>query len=629
MQRIISQAIGNLCIVWYNGSIKINGGLTMSNSETIRARDQIPQEDTWALEDLYPSDESWEQALSALTARQAEAAAFAGKLGESGETLCAFLHLVEDVDGQSELLANYAMRKADQDTRNATYQAMVGKLMGVLTAVGAAFSFATPEIMAIPEEALEGFYKAAPGLERYRRYLNNERRRREHTLSAAEERLLAAAGEMANAPETVFGAFLNADMRYPDAVDSEGKPHALSQSTFVPLEESSDRALRKSAYENLYNTLGGMRNTAAGLLDAQNKQQKFFATARKYGSAREAAMDRTNVPVAVYDNLIEAVHQNMDKMHRYVRLRKKLLGVDELHFYDVYTPLLKDEPAKIPFAQAKQTVYDALYPLGDGYRAILKEGFENRWIDVYENQGKRGGAYSAGTKVHPFVLLNYSGSLDSQFTLAHEMGHALHSYLSNKHQNQIDSDYVIFVAEVASTCNEALLMEYLLKKTTDKKERVFLINHFLDQFKGTIYRQTMFAEFEKFMGAAVDAGQTLTADMLCAEYARLCKLYYGEDMVVDDQIAMEWARIPHFYYNYYVFQYATGYSAAIALSRRILREGESAVKDYLGFLSGGCSKSPIDLLKGAGVDMTSPAPVNDALQLFGELLDEMESLMAE
>ena len=601
----------------------------MSNSETIRARDQIPQEDTWALEDLYPSDESWEQALSALTARQAEAAAFAGKLGESGETLCAFLHLVEDVDGQSELLANYAMRKADQDTRNATYQAMVGKLMGVLTAVGAAFSFATPEIMAIPEEALEGFYKAAPALERYRRYLNNERRRKAHTLSAAEERLLAAAGEMANAPETVFGSFLNADMRYPDAVDSEGKPHALSQSTFVPLEESSDRALRKSAYENLYNTLGGMRNTAAGLLDAQNKQQKFFAEARKYGSAREAAMDRTNVPVSVYDNLIEAVHRNMDKMHRYVRLRKKLLGVDELHFYDVYTPLLKDEPAKIPFAQAKQTVYDALYPLGDGYRAILKEGFENRWIDVYENQGKRGGAYSAGTKVHPFVLLNYSGSLDSQFTLAHEMGHALHSYLSNKHQNQIDSDYVIFVAEVASTCNEALLMEYLLKKTTDKKERVFLINHFLDQFKGTIYRQTMFAEFEKFMGAAVDAGQTLTADMLCAEYARLCKLYYGEDMVVDDQIAMEWAKIPHFYYNYYVFQYATGYSAAIALSRRILREGENAVKDYLGFLSGGCSKSPIDLLKGAGVDMTSPAPVNDALQLFGELLDEMESLMAE
>ena len=601
----------------------------MEEIKKIPSRDQIPAEDKWAIEDLYPTDEAWEAELATLAESQKTLASFAGRLGESGETLYAYMEVFEQVNAKGDLLGSYCMRRADEDTRNATYQAMVGKLMGVLTAVGAAFSFATPEIMAIPEETLEGFYKAAPGLERYRRYLNNERRRREHTLSAAEERLLAAAGEMANAPETVFGAFLNADMRYPDAVDSEGKPHALSQSTFVPLEESGDRALRKSAYENLYNTLGGMRNTAAGLLDAQNKQQKFFATARKYGSAREAAMDRTNVPVSVYDNLIEAVHRNMDKMHRYVRLRKKLLGVEELHFYDVYTPLLKDEPAKIPFAQAKQTVYDALYPLGDGYRAILKEGFENRWIDVYENQGKRGGAYSAGTKVHPFVLLNYSGSLDSQFTLAHEMGHALHSYLSNKHQNQIDSDYVIFVAEVASTCNEALLMEYLLKKTTDKKERVFLINHFLDQFKGTIYRQTMFAEFEKFMGAAVDAGQTLTADMLCAEYARLCKLYYGEDMVVDDQIAMEWARIPHFYYNYYVFQYATGYSAAIALSRRILREGESAVKDYLGFLSGGCSKSPIDLLKGAGVDMTSPAPVNDALKLFGELLDEMESLMAE
>ena len=599
----------------------------MSNSETIRARDQIPQEDTWALEDLYPSDESWEQALSALTARQAEAAAFAGKLGESGETLCAFLHLVEDVDGQSELLANYAMRKADQDTRNATYQAMVGKLMGVLTAVGAAFSFATPEIMAIPEEALEGFYKAAPGLERYRRYLNNERRRREHTLSAAEERLLAAAGEMANAPDTVFGAFLNADMRYPDAVDSEGKPHALSQSTFVPLEESGDRALRKSAYENLYNTLGGMRNTAAGLLDAQNKQQKFFATARKYGSAREAAMDRTNVPVSVYDNLIEAVHQNMDKMHRYVRLRKKLLGVDELHMYDLYTPLVAEADAHIEFADAKKTVLEALSCMGEDYCKVLKEGFDNRWIDVYENVGKRSGAYSAGSPVHPYVLLNYTGTLDSQFTLAHEMGHALHSYLSNKNQPTVYSDYVIFVAEVASTCNEALLMEYLLGKTTDKKQRAYLINHFLDQFKGTLYRQTMFAEYELRIAELNQQGTTLTADVLCSEYKKLNELYYGPDVVSDDQIALEWARIPHFYYNYYVFQYATGYSAAIALSRKILAEGKPAVERYLGFLSGGCSKTPIDLLKGAGVDMTSPEPVNTALELFGKLLDEMEELM--
>ena len=329
----------------------------------------------------------------------------------------------------------------------------------------------------------------------------------------------------------------------------------------------------------------------------------------------------------MYLNLIEAVHKNFDKMHRYVRLRKKLLGVDELHFYDVYTPLVADVDKKIPYAQAKETIYDALAPLGDDYRKVLQEGFDNRWIDVYQNEGKRSGAYSAGAAVHPYVLMNYSGTLDSQFTLAHEMGHALHSYYSNKTQNPIDADYVIFVAEVASTCNEALLMEYLLGKTTDKKERAYLINHFMEQFKGTLYRQTMFAEFELNIGRMVAEGKTLTADVLSAEYRRLNEMYFGPDMIVDDEIAMEWARIPHFYYNYYVFQYATGYSAAIALSRRILSEGEPAVKDYLNFLSGGCSKSPIDLLKGAGVDMTTPAPVEEALQLFGTLLDEMEALM--
>ena len=335
------------------------------------------------------------------------------------------------------------------------------------------------------------------------------------------------------------------------------------------------------------------------------------------------------MPTSVYLNLIEAVHKNVDKLHRYVRLRKKLLGVDELHFYDIYTPLLAGVDKEIPIDEAKQTVYDALYPLGEDYRKVLKEGFANRWIDVYPNVGKRSGAYSAGAAVHPYVLLNHNGTLDDQFTLAHEMGHALHSYYSNKNQNPLDAGYVIFVAEVASTCNEALLMQYLLCKTTDKKERAFLINHFLDQFKGTLYRQTMFAEFELIIGRMVAEGKTLTADVLCAEYKRLNELYYGPDMAVDDEIAMEWARIPHFYYNYYVFQYATGYSAAIALSRKILSEGESAVKDYLGFLSGGCSKSPIDLLKGAGVDMTSPEPVNQALQLFDQLLDEMEALTAE
>jgi len=601
----------------------------MEEIKKIRTREEIPQEDRWATEDMYATDEAWEQELSTLAADQERMASFAGKLGQSGQSLCDYLTIMEQVDAKASLLANYCMRKSDEDTRNPVYQAMAGKFMSVVVALGAACSFDTPEIMEISDETLDRFYGECPGLERYRRYLTNLRRRKAHTLSASEEKLLAAAGEMAQAPDTIYGSFADADITFPDAVDSYGNHHPLSQGTFVSLEESADRELRRSAYENLYHTFAGFKNTAASILNAQNKQLKFFAEARHYANAFEASLDRTQVPTSVYLNLIEAVHQNFDKMHRYVKLRKKLLEVDDLHFYDIYTPLLADVDKKIPFAEAKQTVYDALYPLGEKYRQILKEGFDSRWIDVYQNVGKRSGAYSAGAAVHPYVLLNYTGTLDSQFTLAHEMGHALHSYLSNKHQNPIDADYVIFVAEVASTCNEALLMEYLLSKTTDKKERAYLINHFLDQFKGILYRQTMFAEFELNIGRMVAEGKTLTAEVLCDEYKRLNEAYYGPDMVVDDEIAMEWARIPHFYYNYYVFQYATGYSAAIALSRKILAEGESAVRDYLGFLCGGCSKSPIDLLKGAGVDMTSPEPVNKALELFGELLDEMEALMQE
>ena len=597
--------------------------------EQIRKRSEITVEDTWALEDIFPSNEAWEQELSTLIQDREALEGFAGHLADSGKTLCGFLEKMEQANAKALLLGNYAMRRSDEDTRNATYQAMTGKFMSVAVSLDAACSFETPEIMAISDEKLELFYAEYPALERYRRYLTDMRRRKEHILSPAEEKLLAAAGEMSQAPSNVFGSFINADLKFPDALDGEGKSRPLSQSTFITYQESSDRVLRKNAYQNLYRTLNGFRNTAASMLNAQGKQLQFFADARKYPSALDASLDQNNVPASVYLNLIEAVHQNLDKLHRYVRLRKKLLGVDELHFYDVYTQLVPGVDQKIPFEQAKQTVYDALAPLGERYRKILKEGFDNRWIDVYENEGKRAGAYSAGVSVHPYVLLNYTGTLDSQFTLAHEMGHALHSYLSNTTQNPIDSQYVIFVAEVASTCNEALLMEYLLSKTTDKKERAYLINHFLEQFKGTLYRQTMFAEFELNIGRMIGEGKTLTADVLCAEYRRLNELYFGPEMVVDDESAVEWARIPHFYFDYYVFQYATGYSAAIALCRRILEEGENAVEDYLTFLSGGCSKSPIDLLKGAGVDMTGPEPVKQALELFGRLLDEMETLMEE
>ena len=599
----------------------------MSDNKILK-RSEIPVEHTWATEDLYVSDAAWEEDLLKMAEEGKQCAAFAGKLN-TAEGLYNFLYTDEMAGERIGRLANYCMRKGDEDTRNSVYQAMNGKFRSEMVKISAACSFATPEIMAIEDADLERFYVEKPELERYRRYLTNARRMKEHTLSAAEEKLLAAAAEITGAPSNVYSMFANADIKFADAVDSQGKTYPVRQGTFVSLEESADRQLRKSAYDSLYGSFNTYKNTAAGLLNAQNKQLKFSAEARKYNNAFEAALNRTNVPTSVYLNLIEAVHQNLDKMHRYVKLRKKLLGLDELHFYDIYIPLLNDLDKEFPIDEAKQTVYEACAPLGSEYQAVLKHAFENRWIDVYPNEGKRSGAYSAGAKVHPYVLLNHTGTLGSQFTLAHEMGHAMHSYLSNKHQNPVDAGYVIFVAEVASTCNEALLMEYLLNKTTDKKERAYLINHYLDQFKGTIYRQTMFAEFELNIGKMISEGKTLTADVLCAEYKRLNEFYYGPDMVVDDEIAMEWARIPHFYYNYYVFQYATGYSAAIALSRRILAEGEPAVKDYLNFLSGGCSKDPIDLLKDAGVDMGSPAPVQSALDLFGELLDEMEALLAD
>ena len=601
----------------------------MAETKMIPERAEVREQDKWAIHDIYATDELWEADLQKAKALVSEYAAFAGKLGESAEQLLGYMELEEKVAVLADALGNYAMRRSDEDARVSKYQAMVGQVMSAYVELNAASSFATPEIMAISDETMEKFYADCPALVRYRRCLNDIRRRRAHVLSPAEEKLLAAAGEMANAPDNIYGMFSDADVTFPDAVDSEGNRHPLSQGTYISYMESSDRALRKSAFENLYHTFGSFKNTIFAVLSAQVKQLQFFAQARKYNSSLEASLDVTNVPVAVYTNLIEAVHKNMDKMYRYVDLRKKLLGVDELHMYDLYTPLVEGVAKHASIDEAKQTVFDALAPLGEDYRKILKEGFDNRWIDVYENVGKRSGAYSAGARVHPFVLLNYTGTLDSEFTLAHEMGHALHSYLSNKTQNPLDAEYVIFVAEVASTCNEALLMEYLLGKTTDKKERAYLINHFLEQFRTTLYRQTMFAEFEMNIGKLAQEGTALTPDVLNAEYRRLNRLYFGENIVLDDEIDMEWMRIPHFYYNYYVFQYATGYAAAIALSRRILREGESAVKDYIGFLSGGCSKSPIDLLKGAGVDMSTTQPVEEALALFSELIDEMEALMQE
>ena len=597
-------------------------------SKPIRKRSEVAAEFTWDLTDIFPSDEAWRAEYEALRPYTEAVAAYQGRLGESAETLLAYFRLDDELNVRVGRLYGYANCKADEDTSNGFYQDLRGKALSLSVTLSGAGAFAASELLALSDETLTRFYAEQPELATYRRPIERVRRRRAHILSPECEALLANAGEMADSPDAIFGVFHNADLRFPAVTDGAGAEQPLTDATFVPLLQSGDRTLRRNTFETYYATLGGYRNTLAATLDAQFKQLRFFANARRYPSTLDAALDATEVPVSVYDSLIESVHANLDKMYRYVALRRRLLGADELHMYDVYTPIVPDVAEKIPFEQAKATVLDALAVLGEDYTAMLREGFDHRWLDVYPNVGKRGGAYSSGiARPHPYVLLNQTDDLDSQFTIAHEMGHAMHSYLSCKHQPVCTSDYVIFVAEVASTCNEVLLMRHLLRKSTDRRERAYLINHFLDQFKGTVYRQTMFTEFERELGRMAERGETLTADALDEKYLALNRLYFGPDMISDAQIALEWARIPHFYYNYYVFQYATGFSAAVAIANRILKEGAPAVADYKKFLSGGCSTDPISLLKIAGVDMSSPEPVNSALALFGELVDEMEQLV--
>lgn len=594
----------------------------------ILKRADVPQEFTWDLTPVFANDDAWFAEYEALKALPERISEYRGTLGKSAKDLLAFLKLEDEVTLRVGALFGYASCKGDEDTSNNFYQDMRGKATGTWVNISGALSFATPEIMAIDEKVLDGFYKDEPELETYRRSIYQIRRRAAHILSDEGEKLLAAAGEMADAPDRIRSTFSDADLTFDDVVDGQGNVHHLTDGTLVPLLESTDVKLRENTFKTFYKRMGEFKNTVAATLDAQFKQLRFFAGARKYPSTLEASLDVTEVPVSVYTNLIEAVHANLDKMYKYVALRKKLLGADELHMYDVYTPIVPDAAVEIDFEQAKNTVLEALSVLGEDYTDMLKEGFANRWIDVYENVGKRSGAYSSGFgRPHPYVLLNHKNNLDSQFTLAHEMGHALHSYLTMKNQPVNTADYVIFVAEVASTCNEVLLMKYLLKNTTDKNAKAYLINHFLDQFKGTIYRQTMFAEFELEMGKMSENGETLTADALCKKYYDLNKLYFGPDMVSDEEIALEWSRIPHFFYNYYVFQYATGFSAAVAIANRILEKGAPAVADYKRFLSGGCSTDPISLLKIAGVDMSSPEPINEALKLFGSLIDELNALL--
>ena len=590
-------------------------------------RSEVDPAFTWNLADMYATPAAWEADIQMILEYAGKLAEKEGKVTATAADLYETLSTQAIMEEKVDLAYNYAARLSDEDTGNATHQAMVMRLRTIIAGISSNLAFIEPEILETPEEVLERYYAEMPDLEFYRKQIQEIQRLKPHCLTAEMEKLLAMTSEMSSTASSTFAVFNNADLKFPEVADEDGELVRITHGRFVGLEESSDRRVRKETFEKLYHTYKQYENTLASLYNGQVKQLIFKAKARKYASTLEASVVANNVSPKVYENLVTTVNENLDKMHRYVRLRKKMLQVEELHMYDIYTPMIADAARKITYEEAKETILKALAPLGEDYIQILREGFDMRWIDVYENEGKRSGAYSAGSySTHPYVLLNHNNTLDSMFTLAHEMGHAIHSYLSNKNQPYIYSQYKIFVAEVASTCNEILLMEYLLKHTTDAKERAYLLNHYLDSFKGTVYRQTMFAEFEMQTNAMAESGESLTAEVLHKIYHDLNCKYYGPDMVSDPEIAVEWARIPHFYYNFYVYQYATGFSSAVAIARNILANGAPAVEKYKEFLSGGCSQAPVELLKIAGVDLETPKPIQDALNVFGEILDEMEKL---
>ncbi|MDP4158555.1 MAG: oligoendopeptidase F, partial [Bacillota bacterium] len=468
-----------------------------------------------------------------------------------------------------------------------------------------------------------------PNLELYNHALEDILRKKEHILGSAEEKLLAQMGELAEAPGAIFSMANNADLKFPSIQDESGQTVELTKGNFIQFMESPKQTVRKAAFETLYKTYNKQRNTWAATLNASIKSDVSFAKARHYSTAIEASLDDDRVPLKVYDSLIDTVHEFLPQMHRYIQLRKKILKLKELHMYDIYVPIVPETSMTISYEEAKKIVIEGLRPLGQDYIRILEEGFEKKWIDVYENEGKTSGAYSWGTyRSHPYVLLNHQDTLNSMFTLAHEMGHSLHTFFSNRSQPHLYAGYKIFVAEVASTLNEALVMEDLLKKTKDDMTLAYLINHYLEQFRGTIFRQTMFAEFEKKIHSIVEEGGALTADYLSDIYRDLNSVYYGTEVILDPEIALEWARIPHFYNAFYVYKYATGFSAAVAFAQAILAEGEPAVSRYLKFLSSGSSDYPIELLRQAGVDMETPVPVRNALQVFTSLVERLETLLA-
>ena len=590
-------------------------------------RNEIPEQYKWKMEDLYANNEAWEADFAKLQQGMEDIKKYEGTLAQSAENLLSLMKKSDELNQMAENVYVYANQRLHEDTSNAYYQGLSGRAQMLLVQMSESSSFVEPEILSIPENVLEEMLKEE-GLQVYETYFGRLLRKKEHILSKEMEELLAGVDEVAEGAKDTFMMFNNADIKFPTITGEDGEPVEITHGKYIKLLESQNREVRKAAFEGLYESYGKFKNTLAAVYRSNVKQAGFFAKARKYKSSLEASLSGSAIPVEVYDSLIESVHAHLPALHEYVRVRKEKLGVDELHMYDLYVPMVGEADKKIPYEEAKEIVLNGLAPLGEDYVALLKKGFSEGWIDVYENEGKRSGAYSWGAYgTHPYVLLNYQDTLNNVFTLAHEMGHALHSYHSDETQEYIYAGYKIFVAEVASTCNEALLIRYLLDHSKDDKEKAYLLNYFLEQFRGTLFRQTMFAEFEKIAHGKSEAGEPLTAEVLCDIYYELNKKYFGEGVVVDEAIALEWSRIPHFYTPFYVYQYSTGFSAAIAISSKILKGEPGIVEKYKKFLSGGSSLDCIDLLKICDVDMTTKEPVEEALKVFEKTLEEFSKII--
>ncbi|USK29654.1 oligoendopeptidase F [Bacillus sp. CMF21] len=598
--------------------------------KTLPKRTDIAVEDTWKLEDIFENDEAWEAEFNEVKASLPKIGEFKGKLGDSADGFLEALTYQDAVMERLGKLYTYAHMRYDQDTGDSHYQGLNDRASNLYTQASSVSSYIIPEILSMDEAKIKGFLNEKEELKVYGHTLDEINRQRPHVLSAEQEALLAQASDVLGSSSNTFGMLNNADLEFPSIKDEDGEEVEVTHGRYIRFLESEDRRVRQDAFKAVYSTYDKYKNTFASTLGGAIKKDNFYATVRNYQSAREAALSNNNIPEEVYENLVKTVNDNLHLLHKYIELRKKVLGLDELHMYDLFTPLVKDVKMKIPYAEAKDYLLKGLAPLGEDYLAILNEGFENRWVDVHENKGKRSGAYSSGTYgTNPYILMNWQDNVNNLFTLAHEFGHSVHSYYTRKSQPYQYGHYSIFVAEVASTCNEALLNDYLLKTIDDKKKQLYLLNHYLEGFRGTVFRQTMFAEYEHTIHKKAQEGEPLTPDLLTKLYYDLNKKYFGEHLAVDEEIGLEWARIPHFYYNYYVYQYATGYSAATALSKQILEEGEPAVRRYLEFLKSGSSDYPIEVLKKAGVDMTSPQPIEEALKVFEEKLNEMEQLLSE